>query len=87
MRQYGWRRIPSLPNWQRDFYALEYWHYQKEDGLTWWAAIHEIYTPPEIERLFTYEKLLRARYNVLTMIEKGVPVPSEALQRYQALEP
>jgi TolB protein len=87
MWQYGWRRIPSLPNWQRDFYALEYWHYQKEDGLTWWDAIHEIYTPPEIERLFTYEKLLRARYSVLTMIEKGVPVPSEALQRYQALEP
>jgi TolB protein len=87
MRQYGWQRIPSLANWQRDFYALEYWHYQKEDGLTWWESIHEIYTPQQIEALFTYDKLRRARYSLLTMIEKGVPVPYDVLQKFQNLEP
>ncbi len=90
-RQFGWRRIPSLTrpdfDWHRDFYALEYWHYQKTDGLSWWQAIHEIYAPQEIGNLFSYPNLLKAKYDVLTMIEKGIPVPPEVLEKYQALEP
>ncbi|MEP7199669.1 MAG: hypothetical protein ABI874_07625, partial [Chloroflexota bacterium] len=91
LRQYGWRRISSHTDptfdWHRDFQALEYWHYQKTDDLLWWDAIHEIYSPQDIGALFSYPNLVKAKYDVLTMIDKGIPVPPEVLRKYTTLEP
>ncbi|MBI3733319.1 MAG: PD40 domain-containing protein [Chloroflexi bacterium] len=90
-RQYGWRRISSNEkadfDWHRDFKALEYWHYQKTDGMAWWTAIQEIYTPQELGNLFRYEALVKAKYSLLAMMVKGIPMPADVLQRLRTLEP
>jgi len=46
---FGWGRLPSGGTWQRDFSALQYWELVKTDGLTWEAAMRELYTPEELE--------------------------------------
>ena len=90
-RQYGWRRIQSHTqatfDWHRDFQAIEYWHFQKTDGLTWWQALHEVYRPEEIGDLFSYENLTKQKYDLLTMVEKGIPLPPEVLGRFSSLQP
>jgi TolB protein len=86
-RQYGWRRIASHLDWRTNFYGLEYWHYEKSDGLDWWTAIREIYTPEELGQTFSYTSLLKARYPVLTMIIKGIPAPVDILTRYSSFVP
>lgn len=49
---YGWRRIPSLTqanlNWHRDWVALEYWHYERRDGLRWFDAARQVYSDDEL---------------------------------------
>lgn len=90
-RQYGWRRISShtLPDfdWRDNFLALEYWHYEKKDGLTWWDAIREVYPSSDLGTLFTYDALRRQQYNPLTAMLKGVWLPPEMYGRFSALEP
>jgi TolB protein len=86
-RQYGWRRIASHLDWRTNFYGLEYWQYEKSDGLDWWTAIREIYTPRELGQTFSCTSLLEARYPPLTIIEKGIPVPADVLARYSSFVP
>jgi TolB protein len=91
LRQYGWRRIPahteSYFDWRRDYNGIEFWHYQKTDGLTWWQAIQEIYAPKDLGNIFSYQTLVRAHYDNSTIIEKGVPVPPDVLLRYSTFQP
>ncbi len=90
-RQYGWARISSHSepafDWHREFQAIEYWHYQKSDGLLWWQALHEVYKPEEIGDLFSYENLTKQKYNVLTMMQKGIPLPTDVLSKLQSIQP
>ena len=91
LRQYGWERIPSHTepgfDWHREFKAIEYWHYQKADGLSWWQALHEVYTPGEIGKQFDYAVLVKAKYDISTLIDKGIPVPADVYQKYTTLNP
>jgi len=91
LRQYGWERIPSHTepafDWHREFKALEYWHYQKTDRLSWWQAIHEIYAPGDIGTQFDYAELVKAKYDISTLIGKGIPVPADVYQKYMTLDP
>jgi len=91
LRRYGWRRIaahtePSF-DWHRDYAAIEFWHYQKTEGLNWWQAIREIYPPKDLGDMFNYQNLVRAHYDISTLIQKGVPVPTDVMQRYSAMQP
>jgi hypothetical protein len=90
-RQYGWRRIPSHTqpdfDWHDDFQALEYWHYQSANDLTWWDALREVYAPQDYKDLFSYDALLRQKYDVLTQAEKGIPLPSDVRQRLSQMTP
>jgi TolB protein len=91
LRQYGWRRIASHtePNfdWRRDYAGIEFWHYQKTDELTWWQAIREIYAPKDLGDMFSYQTLVRAHYDISTIVQKGVPMPSDVLLRYSTMQP
>lgn len=44
---YGWQRIPAITrpsfDWRRDWQAIEYWHYERRDGLTWFEAARQAY--------------------------------------------
>lgn len=90
-RQFGWRRIPSHTqpdfDWRRDFQALEYWHYQASSDVTWWEALREVYPPSDYKELFSYESLVRQRYDTLTMNEKGIPLPPDVTQRFSQMVP
>jgi TolB protein len=91
LRQYGWRRIASHTepafDWHRDYAAIEFWHYQKTDGLSWWQGIQEIYPPKDLGDMFSYQNLVRAHYDISTLIQKGVPVPADVMLRYSAIQP
>lgn len=91
LRQYGWKRIASHTepdfDWHNNYTALEFWHYQKTDGLTWWQAIHEVYTPQELGDQFNYALLLKAKYDVSTIIQKGIPIPNDVMQKYTRFNP
>jgi TolB protein len=62
--QHGWRRIAAQErdnfNWQSDLLALEYWHFDRRDGLSWYAAMALIYDERTLERLFNVDAILAA---------------------------
>jgi hypothetical protein len=38
----GFHRIPAWSGWESHYIRREFWHYQKDDGLTWEAAMQQI---------------------------------------------
>lgn len=61
-RQYGWNRISSHDDtdfdWRNNREALEYWHFQKEDGLNWWQAMQEVYPPKQMSDTFDWNTIV-----------------------------
>jgi TolB protein len=59
--QYGWRRIAAQEreefNWRSQLLALEYWHFERRDGLTWYDAMRLVYDAQTLSRLFSAERL------------------------------
>ncbi|HIQ00696.1 MAG TPA: hypothetical protein EYH30_00950, partial [Anaerolineales bacterium] len=49
---YGWERVSALYRWRYFWPDIEWWHFQKRDGLSWWECMLEIYEPEEIEASF-----------------------------------
>jgi TolB protein len=49
---YGWERVPALYRWRYFWPDIEWWHFQKTDGLDWWDCMLEVYEPEEIEDVF-----------------------------------
>jgi hypothetical protein len=45
---YGWERTQALWRWRWYFPDLQYWHFQKTAGLTWWEAMEQIYLTRDI---------------------------------------
>lgn len=62
MRLYGWRRISSHDDvdfdWHTNREGLEFWHFQKEDGLNWWQAMQEVYSPKDLLALFDWKVIV-----------------------------
>ncbi|MEA3308763.1 MAG: DPP IV N-terminal domain-containing protein [Chloroflexota bacterium] len=46
---YGWERRNALSNWRNSWFDIEWWHFQKTEGLSWYECMLERYTPEEIE--------------------------------------
>jgi TolB protein len=90
-REYGWTRISSWNDedfsWTWHFKAFEYWHYQKTDGLPWYAAMQEVYPPNKLERYFTYEQMLEVGDYPFLIALKGVPLPTEERLRWAQVRP
>ena len=49
---YGWERVPSLWRWRYFWSDIRWWEFQKDDGLTWWECMLEVFEPKEIEAAF-----------------------------------
>jgi TolB protein len=49
--RYGWKRVPSLPNWRTYYPGLLYNQYVFSDTMDWQAAMNQVYPP---EALATY---------------------------------
>ncbi|HXF85017.1 MAG TPA: hypothetical protein VNK49_06460 [Anaerolineales bacterium] len=53
--QYGWERVPALPNWRTFFRGARFTEFVLTDGLDWYAAMLQLY-PPDV--LVTPTKVL-----------------------------
>jgi TolB protein len=52
---YGWERRNALSGWRSSYYDIEWWHFQKTDGLSWYACMLELYTEEAV--IESYEAL------------------------------
>jgi TolB protein len=61
--QYGWRRIAAQErdnfNWRSALLALEYWHFERRDGLRWYDAMRLVYDEPTLESLFAEQSAVQ----------------------------
>ncbi len=90
-REYGWTRISSWHDddfsWTWHFKAFEYWHYQKTEGLPWYAAMQEVYPQFELDRYFTYDQMLQVGDYPFLIALKGVPLPADARLWWSSVRP
>ncbi|MGQ9457476.1 MAG: TolB family protein [Anaerolineae bacterium] len=81
-RQYGWQRIPAVHqpdfSWTWHFLAIEYWHLERPDDLTWYQALLEVYPAEEVEEVFHWRRLEQEGQPMYLWWLNGVPVPPEA---------
>jgi TolB protein len=40
---YGWERRNALSNWRNSYFDVEWWHFQKTEGLSWYGCMLEVY--------------------------------------------
>jgi TolB protein len=45
---YGWERRNALSNWRASYFDIEWWHFQKTEGMSWYDCMLEIYEPEAI---------------------------------------
>lgn len=91
-REYGWTRIPSADDpdfdWHDNFLALEYWHYEKRDGLDWYHAMLEMFSPADISANFDWANLVATRReDGRYLYVKSVPPPPGAWKWFAVLPP
>ena len=75
--RYGWERIASYEeedyNWHRDSNGVEYWHYQRMDGLTWYEAMKEVHPQAVLDQYFTWEIGKELGFSDELLERKGIP--------------
>ncbi len=49
---YGWERVAAGENWKTYYPAVRYWQFVKREGLSWEAAMREIYPSAEVAARF-----------------------------------
>ncbi len=80
-REAGWERISAHQgedfDWRRDYKALEFWHYQKRDGLVWFKAMEQIYPLEELRALFSWDVAADAGVPLHLMKPKGIELPPD----------
>lgn len=45
---YGWERRNALSNWRSSYFDIEWWHFQKTEGLSWYECMEELYSTEAI---------------------------------------
>lgn len=45
---YGWERRNALSGWRTSWFDIEWWHFQKTEGLSWYQCMLELYDHEEI---------------------------------------
>ncbi len=45
---FGWERRNALSNWRTSYYDIEWWHFQKTEGMSWYECMLELYPEAEI---------------------------------------
>jgi TolB protein len=84
--QHGWRRIAAQErddfNWRSQLLALEYWHFERRDGLSWYNAMRLVYDEKTLTRLFSVERMRAVGVRENTMARLGLPwAPAPIVQR------
>jgi TolB protein len=49
---YGWERRNALSNWRSSYYDVEWWHFQKTEGMSWYKCMEELYTTEAISESY-----------------------------------
>jgi TolB protein len=75
--RYGWHRIPSLSrtglDWRRDWAAIEFWHYERRDGLRWFEAAREVYSDDDLALALHRERLQELGVQLGRLTRLGFP--------------
>ena len=75
--RYGWRRISSLTqgnlDWHRDWEAIEYWHFERRDGLSWYEAVRQVYDHDHIVLQLDPERLQELNISFARLARMGFP--------------
>jgi TolB protein len=82
-RVYGWTRISSHDDldfdWRNNREAIEFWHFQNEDGLNWWQAMQEVYPPDMLTKTFEWNTIINAWGKQASRVYlKNIPPPPNA---------
>jgi TolB protein len=51
---FGWERRNALPNWRNSYYDVEWWHFQKTEGMSWYECMLEVYDKEEIQTSYGF---------------------------------
>ncbi|MEP7291367.1 MAG: hypothetical protein ABI835_06265, partial [Chloroflexota bacterium] len=71
---YGWTRVPAGTDWRANSNSINYWAFQKRDGLTWFEAMREIYTEGQLVNFApTGTPQIRPTAPPLTIVPSVVP--------------
>jgi len=88
---YGWTPISSYEDetfsWKEDKTALEYWHFQNMDNMTWYQAMHEVHSDQIIAERFTWQEAAQHGVPPFMRVAKGLPVLPEAWRPYRMVTP
>ena len=57
---------------------MEFWHYQKTDGLVWYYALRELYSKQTLAQAFDWNTLLAQKHDEDLLALKGLPAPPGA---------
>lgn len=49
---YGWERRNALSNWRNSYFDIEWWHFQKTEGMSWYECMTELYSTEEISNSY-----------------------------------
>lgn len=75
--RYGWLRIPSIErghlNWRRNWTGIEYWHYERRDGLRWFEAASEVYSRAELAEALHPDRLRALDLPLSRLVRLGFP--------------
>jgi TolB protein len=79
-KRHGWERIATYfiegdYDWHVHSNGTEYWHYERTDGLTWWDAMCQIYSPEEMGQYFGWKVALSKKQSQEMVRSKGIPTP------------
>jgi len=78
---HGWQRIAAHDDpqfhWHQAFKAMEYWHFQKTDGLGWYEAMLQVWDAGTIADWFGWQAMIEKETVMPWMVAaKGVPLPA-----------
>ena len=91
MAQYGWLRISAHDSpgfhWHTNFVALEYWHFQKTDGLLWYTAMLELFSEDVMQEHHRWEVQKAKGTPAWLALVKGIPLPWKERRLLERLVP
>lgn len=87
---FGWERIASVDktdfSWTWHFLAIEYWHFQQDEDMDWYASMRQVYSLEELAPLFNWQTLLKNDIPEWYIVLTGIPIPLSE-HRWSLLRP
>ncbi|MGQ9667101.1 MAG: TolB family protein, partial [Anaerolineae bacterium] len=87
---FGWERIASVDkadfSWTWHFLAIEYWHFQQDEDMDWYASMRQVYSLERLAPLFNWRTLLKNDIPEWYIVLTGIPI-SLSEHRWSLLRP